>query len=431
MATKPPVLRRTPAPEAPEPAPQDDAPPASAAAPAPAVPTARPQEIGGGLAALDAIAHGALDMAALMASSTPGRNRLQPGDAVKGVVVRVTNDGVHVELGARSEGWIALRDAPTLKIGDAFTAYVVEVDENGVQLSTRLSGESAAAHLEEALESGIPVEAVVQSRSGGGYSVKVGPVRAFLPISHASRLPVAQPDALIGQTISVAVLEVGEKVVVSRRVLEEKQIEEARRARLPTLLAGAVVDATITSVQSWAVFLDIDGVELMMSRREATWEDVSDLTTVYERGQNLLVRVLGSGDKDRILVSAKDPDLDPWVARLDQLRTGATFRGRVVSVTDFGVFVEVMPGVQGLVHRSRLNKLPGPSEGLDVVVRSVDAERRRLDLGATDPAYHKEDTKAAEAAAAAADEGAWRQAYSGQKKSTGGTLGDLFGALKR
>ncbi|MCB9681410.1 MAG: S1 RNA-binding domain-containing protein [Alphaproteobacteria bacterium] len=410
MARKPPFKRRPPAPP---PAPDAEAPPSASPAPRGSdrsavragelrrdglrayVPASMPEAVdtapgdvpvSTSLSELEAFASmGAVDMDALLQGIAAPPPRVEPGQKVRGTVRRVTADDVYVDLGARSEGWIARRELTQVAVGDTVDAFVVAVDEGGVTLSVRLSGDAAVDMLDDALDSGVPVEGKVESRSSGGYTVRVGSVRAFCPISQISRIPLADPDSVLGQTLAFLVLETGDKVVVSRRQLEERDVEGLREATLARLLPGVVVDAVVSGVQPWGAFLDVDGVELFLSRREASWGDVDDLTTRFERGQRVRARVLDTAaEGGRITVSVKDPDLDPWNTATQLFPPGKVATGAVVSQTEFGVFVELAPGLQGLVHRSRMAKLPPVGASIEIRVLGVDPDRRRLELAPSD-----------------------------------------------
>lgn len=329
---------------------------------------------------------GDFDMAALMADSQALSALPEPGTRVQGTVLRVSSDTVYIDMGSRAEGWIARRDAAQASVGDVVEAFVVAADDLGVELSLKLTGEAAAMHLEEAFEGRIPVEGHVDAHHGGGYTVKVGPVRAFCPISQMSRLPLADPASVVGQTLTFLVRELGDKVVLSRRDLEEQEIEGSLDARRASLSEGDEVTAIITSVQPWGAFLDVDGVDLRMPKHEATWDAIDDLSTRFDRGQTLQVRITRiDPDNGRITVSARDPSLDPWTTVSTRFPSGSVAKGTVVTQTDFGVFVELAPGLQGLVHRSRLAaKVPAPGDALEVRILSIDSDRRRLELAPSD-----------------------------------------------
>lgn len=346
----------------------------------------------GRLSELEAIAKmDAFDMDALLGASTVSTELPEIGTRVRGTVSALGEPEVQLDLGLWTDGYIASVEVPGVAVGDPVEGFVVAADDLGVRLSQRLTGPAAAAHLEEAAEAGIPVSGRVDQRTGAGFVVRIGPVRAFLPISQASRIPLADPDGLVGQELDFRVLEAGDKVVVSRRALEEEAVADRVEAFWVDAAVGDVHDAVVTSVQSFGVFVDLDGVDALLPKREASWEDVEDLTTRFERGQRLRVRLLGlDPDTRKVSVSAKDPSLDPWLSAHAKLPVGGVVRGRVANVAAFGVFVALDSGLEGLLHRSHLDGAATPDRGdeIDVRVLSIDVDRRRIELApaAFDPA---------------------------------------------
>lgn len=337
-----------------------------------------------GLAELEAIASmDDFDMDALLGGPAAPSAMPEPGEKLQGTVVSRSGDGLHLDLGARAAGWISSREVPDAQVGDTVEAFVVSADDTGIVLSKQLSGEAAARHLEEAAEHGLPIEGKVESKHGGGYRVRIGPLRAFCPISQIDRLPLADPESVVGTTLAFLVVEGGDDVVLSRRKLQEQDLDAMRAKRWATLEEGQVVDAVVTSVQGWGAFLDVEGVDMRLPNREISWDAVDDATTRLERGQRIRVRVTDIRD-GRVTASLKDPALDPWNTASTQFPPGSVTSGKVVSKTEFGVFVEIGSGLQGLVHRSRIGQLPSQGTTLDVRVLGIDPERRRIELAPTD-----------------------------------------------
>ena len=373
------------------------------------------------LSDLEALASGATNMADLL-GDVRSPKLPDPGDRVEGVVSRVSGDEVQVDLGLKSEAWLSLselRERP--EVGDTLSAWVVSAGDMGVRLSLRLSGEAAASMLEDAVDSGVPVQGKITGHNAGGYEVRLGDVRAFCPHSQIDRVPVSDPAEMVGRELSFRVIEADDKVVVSRRALQEAEIEAGRDARLASLQEGDVVDAVVLRVLSWGAFLDTDGVELLLPRREYGWEEIEDLSAALARGQRLKVRIARiDHDEGRIIASSRDPGLDPWNEVGSRFRVGSLVSGKVVSQVDFGVFVELAEGLQGLLHSSQLgNSRPAPGTTITVRVDAVDAERRRLSLAL--PGTDGDQAEAAEALAH----------HSAQANASLGTLGDLFAKLKR
>jgi small subunit ribosomal protein S1 len=350
-----------------------------------------PQEemvVSGRLSELEALAAmGSLDMADLLAG-TPSAGRMpEPGARLKGRVIGLRGDELQIDVGQRTSAFMLRREVPGVAIGDEIEAWVVEADELGIQLSQRLSGSAASTFLDEAKEAGIPVEGQVVSRSGGGYEVRLGGARAFCPISHIARVPLADPDAVLGQTLPFLVIETGEKTVVSRRALEEREAKARRETFWERAAEGQVVVAVVTSVHAWGAFLDVDGVDARISRREIGWDEVQDATTRLARGQRLQVRIVELDPANgKVNVSTRDPSLDPWLQISRSLHPGELRDGKVISHAPFGTFVELLPGLQGLLHVSRSAGAPPADVGATVSVRvlSIDPEARRIELAPAD-----------------------------------------------
>ena len=308
--------------------------------------------------------------------------RIEPGTKVTGKITRIGRDEVFVDLGGKSEGQVERSELPNAAVGDAISAFVLESDENGVTLSLRLSGGAASEHLETARETGVPVEGKVTARNAGGYEVRIGNTRAFCPASHISRLREVDPDAYIGQTFAFRVLETGDKVVVSRRVLQDAEAEVKAVELWGRLEVGQEYRGVVKNVLNFGAFVDIGGVEGLVPRREISWAGNADPTTVLRPGQAVEVHVLELDRESRkVTLSARSLEDDPWNAMGTEFVIGASYRGKVARLEAFGAFIELAPGLTGLVHASRLAGV-GWAQGDDVeiTVLGIDGERRRIEL---------------------------------------------------
>ncbi len=321
------------------------------------------------------------ELAALMAGSFV-RKELQVGARVTGRVTRVGRDTVFVDLGGKSEGQLERPSAPNARPGDELTAYVASIGENGVELATTLSGRAAAEHLEEARASGLPVEGKVTARNAGGFEVRIGSARAFCPTSLVSRLPEVDMDAFVGQTLQFRVVETGDKVVVNRRVLQEEEVEKKAEELWPTLAPGQQHRGTVRSVQDFGFFVDLGGIDGLVPRREISWASGADPRTAVRVGQAVEVVVLEvDRDRRKITLSVKALESDPWHAVGSAFTEGGIYSGTVVRAEPFGCFVELAPGLSGLVHVSKLaGGAPDVGSSIDVRLLAIDAERRRLEL---------------------------------------------------
>lgn len=387
MATpKPP--RRVPAgaPRRPEPQPEPGAPLVQAAStqpPAPAEPTTSETPAGRlDLSDLEALAQmSSEELAALMEGSSGGV-RLEPGARIEGTVTRVGQDTVFVDLGGKSEGLLDRSELPDATAGDTVEAFVVRAGENGTILTVKLTGHAAAEHLAEAAESGLPIEGRVEGRNPGGFDVRVGPIRAFCPASQMTRLRGVDPDGFVGQVLEFRVLEAGDRIVLSRRALQEE--EAARKAEIlwGTLAIDQQHRGVVTSVQPFGFFVDIGGVEGLVPRSEIGWGHTDDPHQVVRAGQAVEVAVIRADREQRKLtLSAKALEDDPWGAVGSGFVEGGVYSGEVTNVTDFGAFVQLAPGLEGLVHVSKLpGGLPEKGSRLDVRLMQIDHERRRLSL---------------------------------------------------
>ena len=405
--------------------------------PRPAAPPPRPSLDGDALLAeLDNLAPGAL--AALLSAGSPAD--LEIGDEVTGSVVRITSDTVFVDIGAKSEAWLARAElgAEEVEPGSVLTARVLSVGGQGLRLTRQLSGAAGQDALEAAMEAGIPVQGRVDSRNTGGFVVMLGSIRAFCPISHIDRHPDVDLDAYLGRMMSFKVLEVrGRDVVVSHKAIAQEEIEAHAAALWTTLRPGAELDGVITGVKPYGVFVDVDGITGLVHRSELGWSEAGteeDGAGAHISGQRVRVRVVEvDAAAGRLSLSMKDEAMGPW-SRVGteagaDIQVGEVYEGKVVRLADFGAFIELLPGLQGLAHISTLSdrRIGHPAEVLKVgeLVRvrvlSADKARERLELGLRQ-----------------ATEQEWEPAEGGRRRGgaahkdagTLGTFADLLGGLK-
>ncbi len=320
------------------------------------------------------------DLAALMDLDSVGR-AASVGDQVTGTISRISREGVFVEIGAKSEGQMDADEFDDPQVGDEVTAYVMSSGEWGISLSKRLSGAAADQFLEEAVASEAPVEGKVVGHNKGGFDVRIGSVRAFCPRSQMERLLNPDLDTYVGNTYTFRIIEADEKVVVSRRILLEANIEEKIAEFWSTVAVGDTFDGQVSNVQKFGVFVDLGGVDGLVPTRELSW----DPSATAARGQRLEVRVLDIDHEARKLtLSAKDPGASPWTNLVGtEFIEGGTYSGLVVRIEPFGAFVELAPGLHGLMHQSRAGgPLPAEGDRIDVTLLEVDLERNRLALAA-------------------------------------------------
>src|ERR1700712_5670859 len=325
------------------------------------------------------------------------------GDVVTGTVVRVDRDEILVDIGYKSEGVIPIselsirRNVDPLEevaLGDEVDALVMQKEDADGRLilsKKRARFEKAWRKIEEAAESGEPVEGLVIEVVKGGLILDLG-VRGFLPASLVDIRRVQDLEEYRDQTLRARVIELNRSrnnVVLSRRAVLEEERRELRQRILDPLEPGSVVEGVISNIVDFGAFVDLDGIDGLIHISELSWSHVNHPSELLEIGQKVKVKVLDiDRDRQRISLGLKQTQADPWQQVLDAYQQGDVVRGRVTKVVTFGAFVEIVPGVEGLVHISELaaHHVENPREvvtqGDDTPVKiiEVDAERRRLSL---------------------------------------------------
>lgn len=346
------------------------------------------------------------DFAAMFESheaAAPSRQRFDMGDQVEGKVISVGSAAIFVQIGANQEG-VAERAAyedeegnVTLEPGQTYSFYVLGF-KGGIQLGKELgAGRQGLAAVETAHDTGLPISGKVTGTNKGGFEIDLSGVEAFCPISQIELGFTEEPDAHVGQTYQFKVQEVrdgGRSIVVSRRALLEAQQKEAREETLKTLEVGQVIDGVITRVADFGAFVDIGGVEGLVHVSELSHTFFDHPTDLVKVGQEVKVEVLSLeepvGDKPiRIGLSMKATEQDPWLEVNEKFAVGSRVLGRVVRLAPFGAFVELTPGVEGLVHVSQMSwerHVANPAdvvsvgEEVSVEVQDIDLLRRRIGL---------------------------------------------------
>ncbi|MFQ6090602.1 MAG: 30S ribosomal protein S1, partial [Candidatus Bipolaricaulia bacterium] len=290
------------------------------------------------------------------------------GDIITGKVVQISEQAILVDIGYKSEGILNWSELSPFRDGEIVEGEKLEVlvtyiheDEGTVYISEKQAlYEKSISRLEEAYREGLPVTGVIEDEvKGAGYHVNLFGIRAFLPGSHLGEDLPSDIEELRGSEAEFIILELdrGEKnlVVSHRRYLE--RLEEERKDRLfASLEEGQVCEGTIKSIVDFGIFVDIGGFEGLVHRSEISWKDIPAPPHNYKVGQKILVRVLSfDRQKERISLSIKQLRPNPWQGLTERYPAGTTVKGKVVSVTDFGAFVELEPDVEGLVHISELS----------------------------------------------------------------------------
>ena len=313
----------------------------------------------------------------------------KPGDVIKGTIVAIHGDVALVDVSGKSEAVLDRAELDDLGTGDPVEVVVVSSGEE-VRVSRRLALEAKLKEeLNEAVASGEPVEGKVMGRRKGGFDVTVSGVRGFCPMSHISDVRVEDLDSHLGQTYVFKVLEYepdGQRLVVSRAAHLRKDKEKKREEAWSTLEAGAEVDGRVRSVTDFGAFVDIGGVDGLVHVTEISHHRVNHPSDELQTDQEVRVKILDlDKQKDRISLSIKALQPDPWETIEERIQARGPFEGTVVRKADFGAFVQLEPGMDGLLHVSQLKpgiELDSLEDGQTVQgwVREIDTENRRISL---------------------------------------------------
>src|SRR5215813_9252756 len=342
------------------------------------------------------------DFAALLEESFVERAPAE-GSVVKGHIVAIENDFAMVDVGLKTEGRVPLKEfampgvPANVKVGDTVEVYLERVENalgEAVLSRDKARREESWIKLEKAFNDQTRVTGVIFGRVKGGFTVDLDGAVAFLPGSQVDVRPVRDVGPLMNQPQPFQILKMDRRrgnIVVSRRaVLEEKRAEE-RSELVASLTEGQVVDGVVKNITDYGAFVDLGGVDGLLHVTDIAWRRVSHPTEVLSVGQNVTVQIIKvNQDTQRISLGMKQLQTDPWEGVGAKYPVGAKFKGKVTNVTDYGAFVELEPGVEGLVHVSEMswvkknvhpNKIVAPGQEVEVMVLEVDSNKRRISLG--------------------------------------------------
>ena len=328
----------------------------------------------------------------------------EEGEIVQGVVVKIDRDEVMVDVGYKSEGYIPLSEfgtmpdgTPKVQIGDPVDVYLLrKEDQDGlVVLSKEIADQKIVwDKIAEAYEQGEVVEGKIVRRIKGGLKVEIGNVKAFLPASQVELRPVQNFDRYIGKTLDMKVIKLSKRrrnIVLSRRIILEEERESKRKATLATLEVGQIREGIAKNITQFGAFIDLGGVDGLLHKSDMSWGRVNHPSEIVSVGDKVEVMVLSVDvEAGKISLGMKQKLPDPWLSVEEKYPVGSTLSGRIVNIVDYGAFVELEPGVEGLIHVSEMSwtrRVPHPSKILrkgDVIqarVLDVDANKQKISLG--------------------------------------------------
>lgn len=342
------------------------------------------------------------EFAALLGQSMKEQTKFT-GQVVQGRVIRIDDDMVIVDVGLKSEGRISVREfsrpgqAPEVKSGDMVDVFVERMEDRDGY--TQLSREKARREevwvdLEKSCESKERVTGVIYSRVKGGFTVDLGGAVAFLPGSQVDIRPVRDVSPLMGTPQPFIILKMDRvrgNIVVSRRAVLEESREEARSDLMSTMREGQIVQGVVKNITDYGAFIDLGGVDGLLHVTDISWKRVTHPSEALTVGQSIEVQIIRYNEENqRISLGMKQLESDPWIEAISTYKAGQRLSGKITNITDYGAFVELAPGIEGLVHVSEMswtkknvhpNKIVTSGQEVDVQVLDIDMEKRRISLG--------------------------------------------------
>ena len=342
-----------------------------------------------------------LDRAALAALYEETFKNLEEGTITEGRIVAVTKDKVVVDIGYKSEGMIqndqfSTEELQNIKVGDRLQVYIEEcedADGNLVLSKEKADKMKIWEELEKLFNDGKSIDGKIVARIKGGMMVDIG-VKAFLPGSQIDLHPVRDLDGLVGRTFPLKIIKINHRrgnVVVSRRVLLEETRDSKRKTTLSTLKEGQLIQGQVKNITDYGAFIDLGGIDGLLHITDMSWGRVGHPSEMFNIGDKVEVSVLKyDRETGRISLGLKQKSADPWTGVATKYAIGTRVRGRVVSLTDYGAFIELEPGVEGLVHVSVMSwthEVRHPSrvvsigDQVEAAVLNVDPASRKISLG--------------------------------------------------
>jgi small subunit ribosomal protein S1 len=342
-----------------------------------------------------------LDRAALAALYEETFKNLEEGTITEGCVVAVTKDKVVVDIGYKSEGMIpndqfSTEELQNVKVGDRLQVYIEEcedADGNLVLSKEKADKMKIWEELEKLFNEGKSIDGKIVARIKGGMMVDIG-VKAFLPGSQIDLHPVRDLDGLVGRTFPLKIIKINHRrgnVVVSRRVLLEETRDSKRKTTLSTLKEGQLIQGVVKNITDYGAFIDLGGIDGLLHITDMSWGRVGHPSEMFNISDKVEVSVLKyDRETGRISLGLKQKSADPWTSVASKYAIGTRVKGRVVSLTDYGAFIELEPGVEGLVHVSEMSwthEVRHPSrvvsigDQVEAAVLNVDPASRKISLG--------------------------------------------------
>ena len=322
------------------------------------------------------------------------------GEIIAGIIVSITEDSFLVDIGFKSEGFVNRNEFPgkgaELNVGDEVQVFLDKTEDNDGQVV--LSKEKANRikmwnKVEHVFESGELVEGTVISKAKGGLTVDIG-LKAFLPGSQIDLKPIRDMDRIIGKKFRMKVIKMDKKrnnIVLSRRVILEEQRNIEKKDTLATIEEGKTVEGVVKNITDYGVFVDLGGIDGLLHITDMSWGRVNHPSELFSLGDKIKVIILKyDKEKERVSLGHKQTTEDPWISISEKYSVETKIRGKVVCITDYGAFIEIEQGIEGLVHISEMSwsrhirhpsKLVAIGDTVEAVILSLDKDKKRISLG--------------------------------------------------
>ena len=329
-------------------------------------------------------------------------NRFAEGEVVTGRIISVDKDYVLVDIGYKSEGQIKIQEfqdengnliANEGDLVDVMVEWWDDEEERVVLSKEKAAKVKVWEDIKESYEEGKTVKGVIVNRVKGGFSVDIG-VQAFLPGSQADLRPIRNLDEMVGKTFTFKILKYNRKrsnIVLSRRIILEEERDSKRTATLDSIQDGKIVEGIVKNITEYGVFVDLGGVDGLLHITDISWGRVKHPSELFSVGDKITVKILSFDiERERVSLGMKQLTEDPWLAATEKYPIGSRVNGKVVSLTDYGSFVELEEGIEGLIHVSEMSwtrKIRHPSkvvsvgDVVDTIVLDIKPESRRISLG--------------------------------------------------
>ena len=340
--------------------------------------------------------------AALFEASLQDRTEVREGEVVKGTIIEVREDNVLVDIGYKSEATIALSEFRmvegqySINVGDTVDVFVESrEDDSGLVIVSKEKADKLRVwdDISEAAERNETVRGAIIARVKGGLSVDIG-VKAFLPGSQVDLRPVRNLDKLLGETFDFRIIKFNKRrgnIVLSRRVLLEQERDELKKDTLKRISEGEVLVGVVKNLTEYGAFVDLGGIDGLLHITDMSWGRINHPSELFEVGQEIDVKVLSYDEsRQRVSLGFKQLQEDPWLEAAKKYVVGDRTQGQIVSLTDYGAFVELENGVEGLIHVSEMSwskrvkhpsKIVTVGQEVEIVVLAIDQENRRISLG--------------------------------------------------